>query len=749
MSFFNGYENLKEDILTRSAIMKPIKMFFMVLVLLWSWSATGLTDVRPVDDPFPLYPCIRPNVNFWVKVYTKEPSTRGFIHDSTNLDIIYDVIDVKKQDEPGARKINKKRIKAAKKKYKRILGKLAGGVSPSTDEEKRVLALFRDNPKSSTLRKARDNVRFQRGQKDRFLPGLIRSGGYLREMKKIFSDYGLPTDLTYLPHVESSFNYKAYSKFGAAGVWQFTRSTGKRFLRLDYALDERRDPIRSTHAAAIFLKENHERLGSWPLALTAYNHGTAGMARAKKAKGGYERIFKEYTGRRFRFASRNFYSEFLAARKVAENYGSFFGNVRFDRPKRTTEVELPGYAPIHELADYFEVDLTTVRELNPALRNPVYKGHKYVPKGYRLRLPDGRGQKTEQLAARMPEDFFLARQKHSRFYSVQKGDTAGKIAIRHGVKLKNLILANRLNRHATIYVGQNLRIPTRDEKITRLAKVLEKSSSVKQKVAPPVGATASRVAKAKSENDRTELSVPPAVNLGRPVAEIAMPEKPTTALISSKQSAWERDALKPVASKPEVPESSEPKPELNPEPKPAETEQVEIIQTAVAAEMTIMAIIEVNPAVVSGHLQVEKLIKRKGKTLGVIRVEVGETLGHYAEWLGVSTQEIRRLNNIRFGKKIRINQSLNIPFQKTGSEEFEEKRYEYHKEVEEDFFTSFQVQGMRTYEIRKGDNIWTLCRAEFDMPFWLVKKYNPALDFNGLMPDQKIQIPVVMEIRKS
>lgn len=709
--------------------MKSIKILFIALVLLCSWSDTGRTDVLPADDPFPFYLCIEPNVNFWVKVYAEEPSTRGFIHDSNNLDIIYDVIDVKKQDEPGAGKINKKRIKAAKGKYERILGRLASGRSPATDEEKRVLALFKDNPKPSVLRKARDSVRFQRGQKDRFQSGQIRSGAYLKEMKKIFRRYGLPTDLAYLPHVESSFNYEAYSKFGAAGVWQFTRATGKRFLRVDYTLDERRDPIRSTHAAAMFLKKNYETLGSWPLAMTAYNHGPAGMVRAKKAKGGYERIFKEYKGRRFRFASRNFYSEFLAARKVAQNYRSYFGNIKLDRPKRTVEVELSGYAPVHELSDYFGVDLTTVRKLNPALRKPVYKGQKYVPKGYRLRLPNERGQKTEQLALRMSDDFFLDRQKRSRFYRVHKGDTAGNIARRHGVKLQDLILVNQLDRRATIYVGQNLRIPTLGEEITRVAKVKPKSRSVELPVITP-----------KSAIPKQSTPAPPAPPLAvapeQSAGTIAASEKLATAPTSLKQPAREPDALKPVAPK-------------SPESEPAGIVQEGIIRTAVAVEMPVMPETSVNPAVVSGHLQVEKLIKRKGKILGIIRVEVGETLGHYAEWLDVPTQDIRRLNGISFGKGIKLNQSLKVPLYKTGSEEFEGKRYEYHKEVEEDFFAAYRVKGVRTYDIRKGDNIWTLCKAKFDMPFWLVKKYNPALDLNGLMPDQKIQIPVVAEIRES
>ena len=90
---------------------------------------------------------------------------------------------------------------------------------------------------------------------------------------------GLPTELAALPHVESSFNTYAYSKVGAAGMWQFMRGTGRRFLRIDAAVDERLDPYRSTEAAASFLEQNYIVLGSWPLALTAYNHGAGGMKR--------------------------------------------------------------------------------------------------------------------------------------------------------------------------------------------------------------------------------------------------------------------------------------------------------------------------------------------------------------------------------------------------------------------------------------------------------------------------------------
>ena len=390
----------------------PVFLFFLSIFL----HAAPLFAVT-ASDPFPVYDSIKANVAFWEKVYAKYPTTNGLIHDNRDLSIIYEVIDIVPRDQAGARTRNKKKVKKVKEKYKKILSSLATGRPAQTKEEKRVLALFGENPSRSLLKQASQRIRFQLCQKDRFAGGVARSGAYLDEMKTIFRSYGLPEDLAYLPHVESSFNYKAYSKFGAAGVWQFTRGTGKRFMTVDYTLDERRDPIRATHAAARYLKENYQKLGNWPLALTAYNHGANGMMRAKKRKGDYEKIFNEYDGRRFGFASRNFYSEYIAARKVAKKYKKFFGNIVLDKPAHVYEVALPGYAPIKDLSRYFKVDLVSLKELNPALRPPVFQGQKYVPKGYKLRLP-GQNGSMAKLAAAMPDSIFKESQKRSRSWIV-------------------------------------------------------------------------------------------------------------------------------------------------------------------------------------------------------------------------------------------------------------------------------------------------------------------------------------------
>jgi membrane-bound lytic murein transglycosylase D len=339
------------------------------------------------SDPFPTFPCLEPNVRFWIDAYTKHPTTKGLVHDATDLSVVYCVIDLLPPDKPGARQTNQKRIQVAKEQYKKILKDLAKNGDQQDPEKRRIADLFGPKASPDVFREAINNIRCQVGQMDRFEIGLVRSGAYLQRIKAIFRSHGLPEDLCYLPHVESSFNVAAFSKAGAAGMWQFTRATGKKFLTVNKFLDERRDPIRASEAAAKLLKGNYERLGNWPMAITAYNHGIAGMLRAKEKMGTYEVAFENYNGRLFKFASRNFYSEFLAARHVAKNYTQYFSDIQLNKSVEACEVLTKGQSSVAELSRHYEVDPETLRALNPALGKPVMKGQRQVPKGYRLRLP--------------------------------------------------------------------------------------------------------------------------------------------------------------------------------------------------------------------------------------------------------------------------------------------------------------------------------------------------------------------------
>src|SRR6516165_1452248 len=151
--------------------------------------------------------------------------------------------------------------------------------------------------------------------------------------KQIFEKQGIPSEIALLPFVESSFENRALSSAGAAGIWQFTRGTGRLYMNVNKKVDERLDPAKATRAAARLLMENYNALGNWPLAITAYNHGRAGMVRAQNEVGSeITKVISDYKSPSFGYASMNFYSEFLAAVEVYSNYEQYFGQLTLETP---------------------------------------------------------------------------------------------------------------------------------------------------------------------------------------------------------------------------------------------------------------------------------------------------------------------------------------------------------------------------------------------------------------------------------
>ncbi|NNF47660.1 MAG: transglycosylase SLT domain-containing protein [Desulfofustis sp.] len=624
-------------------------LFITALILaLWSVQLFGPAPLFARADPhkFPEYNIISKNVTFWEKVYSSYSVNTSIIHDQHHLDRIYATVTLLEDGFPNARKRNSQKIKQVKNHIRTILLKLAQNPRPVTREEKRITALFHQSASASAYRRAADNIRAQTGLKERFREGVVRSGAYMNALRKIFRGHGLPEDLAYLPHVESSFNPKAFSKFGAAGMWQFTHTTGKEFLTINYIIDERRDPIISARAAAKFLKRNYELLGSWPLALTAYNYGPAGMKRAVKQEGSYESIFKNYNKGHFKFASRNFYSEFLAAVKAAKKLET--SGLELERSLQAVTVRLPAYARADKLCEYLGISTRELSKYNPALRDPVFKGTKYIPKNYVLKLPY-RFNNSRILSA-APPSIFSSQQKRSKFYRVRPGDSAGAIAMAHRVSLQDLIRANNLNSMAMIKVGQNLRIPTSTH-----------------------GTPNVRVAGGTS-----------------PVPELKKTSK-----------------LPPTGR----------------------------IQPAVQQDVT-----------VAGNLKVANLKKKSNLLVGTIEVQPDESIRLLADWLKVTPNSIRINNSLPKNGDIYPGQKITLDFINTKISSFEETRFDFHQELQEDFFNSYQVVGFTSYRVKNGDTIWELCRKDFDVPLWLLKKYNEKLDYTHLELASNIQVPILKEI---
>jgi len=409
---------------------------------------------------FPVYDLIKPNVTFWTHVFTKHTRAQALVHDMGDLSRIYEEIKLNPAKSKEAAQANKATKKKALEKYRTLLLTLSKGKVPETPMEKTVAALFPDKTKPKEFKLAAQRLRVQTGLKEHFMEGVIRSGALIDEFKMIFKSHGLPEDLAYLPCLESAYDIQAYSKSGAAGLWQFTHYTGKMFMDINHVVDQRRDPIASTHGAARLLKKNYEKLENWPMAITAYNHGLNGMSRAKNKHKTYPAIYTDYCSRSFKFASRNFYPEFIAARQVAKNYVDYYGKITLDKPGQKTRYKVKGFVAAKDLVCKLPMGLATLQEMNPALKKPVFDGMKYIPPGQTLYLPR---HISSDLLDKTLGSLYRTAQRSTPFHRVVKGDTAGSIANAYKVPLKNLITLNGLGKKAVIHIGQTLKIPLKEK----------------------------------------------------------------------------------------------------------------------------------------------------------------------------------------------------------------------------------------------------------------------------------------------
>ena len=696
------------------------KRFFRARLLLVALLALP-GSVFAADEDFPEPKGLQPAVAFWMRVYLEANTDGGLLHDNEYLGVVYENIRFE-----GAEGRRKERIKDARRDHwEQVLRRLALDPTPRDEVEREILQAFERafgrRPGAGDLRAAATRIRFQLGQRDKFREGLIRSGAYEDAMRDVFRRAGLPEDLAYLPHVESSFNIRAYSKYGAAGMWQFMRSTGRLFMNVDYVIDERLDPMVATVGASRLLGDNYRALNSWPLALTAYNHGRGGMLRAKSQFGDdIERIVKNYNSRSFGFASRNFYTQFLAARKILRNYESYFGPIEREEPEPIDEVALPFYADIRDIEQYLGVSRETVQRYNPALRPPVFQSNKRIPKGYVLRLPAGTAPAaSERWLASIPSNRRHDDQHESNFYRVRRGDTLQKIAKRHGTSVQRLVAVNNLSRKHHIYPGEVLQIPDRGR-------------------APENGRGFELIATANA-------ATPPTPEIPRPKSESLqrrMPEPP-----APKPSA----AIQLPAPKPTTPEA--PSAETVPEETAVATTETPALEEEKTAVETVSEVVaELATEAPSAPEVVQVPVKKpeipedspwrqlRGNT---VMVDSLETLGHYSEWLELPASRLRKLNGIKARRNLRMGQRIKLDFSKVTPAEFLQRRTEYHKGIEEDFFGSYEVVRTVEHRIKPGDSIWDLCNRTYEVPAWLVQRYNPDANFGRLTPGVKLVIPVV------
>jgi len=456
--------------------------------------------VRAGEDDFPRPKSLEPAIGFWRDIFATYSQHQVVVHDDWYLGKVYEVVDFRSWVSEGepltSSQVNEKKrqVDEATARVRHILlridanGGSAEGLGP---DERKVYTMFADVRGADKFREAAERIRTQTGLRERFALGIARQRGYLDRMERVFRQDGLPPELARLPLIESCFNVEAYSKVGAAGVWQFMPATGKQYLHISTGVDERRDPMRATQAAARHLSRDYDALGAWPLAITAYNHGRGGIARGASEVGSTDigDIVARYRGKAFGFASRNFYAEFLAALDVTARADEHFGELPHIPALAGEEVAIPHAMGLHQAARLAGVSSEDLVVANPAFLSGVTEGRTYIPRGYQLRIPPGgdavqiasaeppprpertqtatkgRSKKSTQVAsAKSSRGQATSSAKSSKkkalvvLHRVRPGQTLGAIARQYGTTVAAIKDLNNVGK--SIQAGQRLRIPT-------------------------------------------------------------------------------------------------------------------------------------------------------------------------------------------------------------------------------------------------------------------------------------------------
>ena len=749
----------------------------MALLALLSWVPALEIQAQSLEA-FPQPAGLKPAVDFWIKVYTEVDTQSGYLHDSENLSVIYERL-----------RLNRRSIEATRTEIREDLRYLATGARDDlSGSQREILELWPADVSNRTLSEAANNIRWQLGQSDRFLGGLRRSGAFRQHIKNVILEKGLPPELGVLPHVESSFNPSALSSASAAGMWQFTSGTGKRFMRIDYIIDERMDPYTSTAAAMSLLEYNYSVLGTWPLALTAYNHGAGGIARAVRETGttDIEKIVANYRGRRFGFASRNFYAQFLAVVHVENNAQQYFGDVRFDPAPTFREVEIDAFIDAEVFADSVGVSFDQLRKDNPALRPIVWEGNKRIPQGYLVKVRQDQINASDLLAL-IPSDYKFAVQTPDIAYVVERGDTLSLIASRFDTSVNRLVTLNQLASRNRISIGQRILLPQEDADPNQLIAAAAGVPPADGIYTVSRGDTVSRIADRYNLEESALLAengirnpqlIYPGQQIRLPGYADAIANTQISGSEAPKEEVTEIDETQIVAAlesdlidAPNV-DSSVTKVEEIAEKQNQMEEERDLVSGLDATQLALNAQqngvsapsfdesvvadqeIALDPAEerIESNEELSESLSADPSDYSVavrdssIEIQASETLGHYADWLGIRAWDIRRLNNMAYRDPVIIGERISIEFSQVNISEFELKRKDYHATLQRQFFANYRIQGAETYKVRSGDNIGGIAQSRYSTPVWLLRQYNPELDFNRIQIDQEIVFPVLERV---
>ena len=744
------------------------------------------------------FPCpkeIQRRVDFWIEVFKGWDKKKAILHDPNAPERVYMVLNTGTGCGSKAAKRIKSNRKVISTALESLATNLAKGRKITSKRERHLLTLF-PSKSPARIRRAAKNIRCQSGVRDSFVAGLKRFNRYSGLVDRVLAENNLPPEIRYLPFVESSYNPAAYSKAGAAGLWQIMPATARDLgLELNATQDERLDPEAATRAAAKYFLNATKTLSKAsraknpgitdaeinPFIITSYNYGINGMRRAiNKIDPDFMKVLNRYKSPSFQIAVKNFYASFLAARHVALNADNYFGSVAGTDSLRYQTLVLEHATSLDRIKKVFSLTEDELKPLNEPLTRFVWNGWRMIPSGYQLRLPWRKDRWQTQIAefnALSPEKVIPG----SEQYTVRKGDTACGISRALRVNCSALISANKLGKRATIRVGQKLVIPGKIITSSDGAQVASAARKQKSWVVKP-GQTACGIA------SKVGVSCRELINhnqLGRK-ANIYVGQKlripgedflveNTSGLNSDNQYTVQKgDVACVIARRFSVSCQSLVKlNKLNSRATiyPGQKLQIPGFEAPAITE-TASALAQVksdssSSAPVSGKRdsapaasenQLVNLLdtlpdlsirvgSEAGNPVYYIFVEVDETLGHFADWLGIGgSAKLRKINKLNSSAPLSLGQRVVFPnISPHTVERFEQMRVEYHQVLSETLKENYTLVGTEPYAVKQGESLWEMSRR-LGFPLWLIYRLNPDLRLTGLSVGKTIILPQLKPI---
>lgn len=531
---------------------------------------------------------------------------------------------------------------------------------------------------------------FQTRMKRRFTLYMARSGRYMHIIKPILRQYGLPEDLVYLAMIESGFSTWAYSRAHAVGPWQFIRATGRRYgLKVNAWVDERRDVVKSTHAAAAYLRDLYAEFGSWYLAAAAYNAGEAKVRRALKYHQADDFWGIAHPTRRRSYLkreTRNYVPKMVAAAMIAKNPDKYgFPPVVYDPPLVYQEVDIPRPIDLKKLAGHLGTSYTTLKELNSELRF-----HVTPPDGaYRLKLPRSSSLQflahLDQFKATPPKGFII--------HVLRRGESPSTVARKYRISAQRLVMYNNIKNPRRLRAGARLKVPVRYGYAAAEEEPPSKAASNHRR--------ASVTSRGARNRDSAETAVHHTVRSG---------ENPWT--IARKYGVSSRDLMRANGIHNQ---------------RGLKVGTRLVIPGRTAPQQTVR--------VESGRPKASDKSRAAKTTQPAQRrhtVRSGENLWTIAQRYGVSHRLLQQTNHIRDHRSLKIGQKLVIPTSDAAENDSSDSDRTAKSSGKSNAKTIFHV-------VKRGENLWDIAR-KYNVHYRRLMGWNKIRNHRHLKPGQRLAV---------